>query len=414
MTQDKVLAQIPTVMTALTAGIPDLEATNRGAELYEAPQLSFLARIRPKEPEVSRIIGDLLNPRGTHGQGPLFLNALLGSLERTRVGRQDPVSVVVEASTEANRRIDILVTTSFDVVGIENKRGARESANQLNDYCRHILSEATKSDRHGTLVLLSDIPPETDDGVVHVTYRSSQGALSLEGLLDACMVDIKAERTRAYVGELIRFIREEDGVANERDNVFADAVLDLPLSQMKAVAATVLAGGRLHRRAIGDIETYIKSRLRESGLPFVFDNSLFDGINTKNSGWIIRRAGWMEKKQSYVAVQSARDGGFGIIYGVVGLKEGSSKANSGGPICPDYDVIQSASSVVPGGRMNDWWPWYASANTGDRGSDWSVQGVMSLILNCPGKFPDDVPGLNRIADDIVALAKAISPILTRS
>ena len=64
--------------------------------------------------------------------------------------------------------------------------------------------------------------------------------------------------------------------------------------------------------------------------------------------------------------------------------------------------------------MNDWWPWYTSANTGDRGSDWSVQGVMSLILNCPGKFPDDVPGLDRMTDDIVALAKAISPILTRS
>ena len=296
MTQDEVLAQIPTVMAKLTAGIRYLEAVNRGAELYEAPQLSFLARIRPKEPEVSRIIGDLLDPRGTHGQGPLFLNALLGSLERTRVGRQDPVSVVVEASTEANRRIDIVVTTPTDVVGIENKRGARESANQLKDYHRHVLSEATRSDRRGTLVLLSDVPPEEGDAVVHVAYQSSQGVLSLEGLLNVCMADIKAERTRAYVGE---FIREQDGMANGRDDVFADAVLELPPSQMKAVAAAVLAGERLHRRAIGDIETYIKSRLRESGLLFEFDKSLFDGISPKNSGWIIRCAGWMEEKQSF-------------------------------------------------------------------------------------------------------------------
>jgi hypothetical protein len=93
-----------------------------------------LTFFEPNEVTLSRIIADLIDPKGTHGQGPLFLNALLSSLGFNRVTWRDPVRVIREGLTAEGRRIDIVVETPRTLLGVENKQILR-TEKQLPPSC---------------------------------------------------------------------------------------------------------------------------------------------------------------------------------------------------------------------------------------------------------------------------------------
>ena len=92
--------------------------------------------LRTDELGLSRIVGDLLNPRGAHGQGPLFLRTLLDGLQgfdapddlnRTRV--------TLEKQITDDRRLDIYVDIDERLsLAIENKPWAGDQKNQVRDY----------------------------------------------------------------------------------------------------------------------------------------------------------------------------------------------------------------------------------------------------------------------------------------
>lgn len=63
--------------------LPLLDAKRAGTELFGAPRLNAFTLVNPNENTLSRIIGDLLDPGGTHGQGAVFLNALLDRSNRS-------------------------------------------------------------------------------------------------------------------------------------------------------------------------------------------------------------------------------------------------------------------------------------------------------------------------------------------
>ena len=93
---------------SLEVKMPLLDALRAGAEMYGAPRLSPFSLFNPSEPALSRLVGDLLDPRGTHGQGPLFLNELLLAINLPRVGVRDVVIVQREVLTQKKRRIDLV------------------------------------------------------------------------------------------------------------------------------------------------------------------------------------------------------------------------------------------------------------------------------------------------------------------
>ena len=95
---------------------------------------------------LSRIIADLLDPEGKHGQGTLFLQTLL-SLEGPKNRREWPrldgshISVVVkrELRIPSGRQIDISIRIDGDdgetyCLAIENKPYADDQVNQVRDY----------------------------------------------------------------------------------------------------------------------------------------------------------------------------------------------------------------------------------------------------------------------------------------
>lgn len=94
---------------------------------------------------ISRILADLLDPDGPHGQGTLFLERFVKGLENLRNWpdlRERRISVDVEHVIRGNRRIDIYVeiggAKAAHCLAIENKPYAEDQNNQIKDYLAHL------------------------------------------------------------------------------------------------------------------------------------------------------------------------------------------------------------------------------------------------------------------------------------
>lgn len=103
--------------------------------------------IRPKEPHLSEIIADLLDPDGSHGQCRGFLDAFLRQIIKQPIDldgllNQSPLSVTCESQTvyieKSQRRLDILVAYENFGLAIENKPWAPDQKEQLQDYIRNL------------------------------------------------------------------------------------------------------------------------------------------------------------------------------------------------------------------------------------------------------------------------------------
>ena len=91
----------------------------------------------------SRLIANLLNPYGTHGQKHLFLNIFLDMLEIERNNDSDHWTVTAETG-----RIDILLKRDnpHSVIIIENKSNyAIDQDNQMYRYWHQEIYQAMKS-----------------------------------------------------------------------------------------------------------------------------------------------------------------------------------------------------------------------------------------------------------------------------
>ena len=94
--------------------------------------------LRPDEQQLSKLIANLLDPKGKHGQGDVFLRRfldLLGTDGLDRIGDLRNSRVETERVIKNQRRLDIVV--QFDnrrCVAIENKPWAGDQPDQIKDY----------------------------------------------------------------------------------------------------------------------------------------------------------------------------------------------------------------------------------------------------------------------------------------
>ena len=94
---------------------------------------------------ISRILADLLDPQGPHGQGTRFLERFVGELGE-QVFRPDfstgRICVAVEKVIPSNRRIDVYVKIgtgeTAQCLAIENKPYAGDQENQVKDYLDYL------------------------------------------------------------------------------------------------------------------------------------------------------------------------------------------------------------------------------------------------------------------------------------
>lgn len=150
-------------LSELTPRLRAARKAERERERHRAPRFNVFRYLREDELGLSRIIADLLDPAGDHGQGTSFLEAMLDGLPETR-GRfgglraesASPIKVVTERY--ANGRfiditVDIPTATGRFCLAFENKPYASDQHGQVKAYLEYL------REQYGTRFLLVYLPP---------------------------------------------------------------------------------------------------------------------------------------------------------------------------------------------------------------------------------------------------------------
>jgi len=187
-------------------------------DYYMASHFNVFDYIAPNENKLSDIFADLLNPRGKHGQGGIFLKIFLKQIHHEKEENLDYCQVVRESQTtwisNNRRRIDILLRFKEGfVVAIENKPWSTEQENQLQDYHEHLIKKYKKDNclvyMSGNGVTPTSIEPKKQrilqrDREFEVLNYASGVVTWLEEGYKEC----QAEKIRYFLRDLIVYIKK--------------------------------------------------------------------------------------------------------------------------------------------------------------------------------------------------------------
>ena len=194
-----------------------------------ATRFNVFDLIEPDENKLSDVLACLLNPKGAHGQGDLFLRMLfrrvgLGSDARLTkdgtVQREAPTDRILKY----RRRMDVFVQAGA-LLAIENKVDSLEQPEQVKDYLAH-LDNCTRGGRvQSTLIYLTPDgrSPESLSPAALKQYQAS-GRLhcwgyqnELRAWLEDCRRDCEAQRIRDFLSDFLAYI-ESDLKRESEDN----------------------------------------------------------------------------------------------------------------------------------------------------------------------------------------------------
>ena len=131
-------ADLDRFFSELSPRLDAARTVERALDRQLARQFNAFDYLRPDELRLSKMIGDLLDPEGPHGQGQVFLRLLLDRVGFDYGGDMRNSRVDVERRIENQRRLDVVVDIGGDgdrrCLAIENKPFAGDQKNQIKDY----------------------------------------------------------------------------------------------------------------------------------------------------------------------------------------------------------------------------------------------------------------------------------------
>ena len=134
---------IPHFLNEISQELKVLEISRQRYAKQLAPTFSVFDYIYTDEMMLSRIISDLLNPKGKHAQGSIFLSLFFNLLkfpgDWSELNlEQAKITIELEKITKNGRRMDIYINIHSEGknygICIENKPFAVDGIDQLNDY----------------------------------------------------------------------------------------------------------------------------------------------------------------------------------------------------------------------------------------------------------------------------------------
>jgi hypothetical protein len=184
---------------------------------YLAPRFSVFDYIEPDEVGLSRIIADLLQPAGKHGQGDRFLRAFLDLICKTKKVTGHSCTVALEDPTlhigRDRRRIDVsLDFEGMFGIAIENKPWADELPDQLSDYVDHMRR------KYRAAFIMVFLSPQGDDpkslkanDISQLKRKGQLQCISFTGpfmqWLDSCARECEAESVRHFVRDFAAYVK---------------------------------------------------------------------------------------------------------------------------------------------------------------------------------------------------------------
>lgn len=193
------------------------EVKQRLLNQREATAFNVFDFIEPDENKLSDVLAMLLDPKGDHGQGDLFLRLLFKQLGIHRDTRDTTGAIVRrEATTHGiikhRRRMDVLIDAGA-LVAIENKIDSLEQPKQVEDYLEHLLQSArgrlslncliylTPNGRHPESLSAVRLKQELTDGRLHCWSYHRE----LRAWLENCRRDCAARRIQDFLSDFMTY-----------------------------------------------------------------------------------------------------------------------------------------------------------------------------------------------------------------
>ena len=375
--------------TALGARMEDARTRGRELDRLLARGFNALDYLRTDELGLSRIIGDLLDPYGTHGQGACFLGKfadLIGP-DRWPIGqsiRYDEFNVKVqrERATDGGGRLDISVEfrskeQKAACIAFENKPYAADGEAQISDYleflrrhyCRRFLLIYLSG--HGGMPSELGLPGDANkDGLATMSFcpRATDSEedfqlrlpFTLSEWLRECRQICEAERLRWFLGEVETFCHMTFG-----GNVTTT-------SEHKEVRDFILASDDNLRTALTVIEVWpetlsrvVERFLGELRRQVGADLGLFEDLQTgssfrgrpKNGIWASRGA-WTREADAVPFVSLSHEGQANSWFLGVGLDSGTGDTQAVDRMRERLRERLSRESNLRGSATSYNWPWY--------------------------------------------------------
>lgn len=234
---DAYKVELTNFFASLSPALDIAERVQVELDRVAATRFSIFEYFSEQEEDLSRILADLLNPSGSHGQGERFLQLFVGELTRQsnewskllrRVQSNDVLmkcKVTLEFPTQKGRKIDIVLEIphvekgNVFCIGIENKPWGRDEDRQIADYLKDLLKKYPENARMLYFSGDGSEPGENSlEGLVvqerslcqTVPYRRSKGECpSLEGWIQQCWEKCQAERVRWFLKDLLVYIERQ-------------------------------------------------------------------------------------------------------------------------------------------------------------------------------------------------------------
>lgn len=379
--------------TALGARMEGARAVERELDRLLARSFNALDYLRTDELGLSRVIGDLLDPGGTHGQGTCFLarfGDLVGSdrWPSSQSVRYDgfDVHVLRERTTDGGGRLDISVELRSSgrepaCVAFENKPYAADSEAQVADYLAFLKRHYPK--RYLLIYLTEHGGPPSErslpraackDGLAIMSFcpRDETGEyeesfplrlpFSLTDWLRECRQICDAERLRWFLGEVETFCHKTFGgivtTMSEQKEVrdFILASDDNVLTAIAVVAAWPETRNEVVKRFLEVLRDRIGRDL--GSIQDLRTGSGFGGYSgPKNGVWAFRKA-WSEAGGTVPMISLRHEHDANQWFLGVGLDPGIGDTGAEEGLGEQLSERLGADTALRGTTVSRSWPWY--------------------------------------------------------
>jgi hypothetical protein len=306
---------------------------------FESPSFSALGYFDNNETKQTEIIGSLLRPQGTHGQGTLFLRHLLTkvwpstnvdewpeeALQRVRIYREHYIHGDLQTG-KSSRRIDLLIhVDNHRVLAIESKaKDAPDGWGQVDEYLLHLKQVYTVP--YKLLYLSWDGSQPSNDSVSTEDWTLARDshvaeahcyAVFIRDWLEKCRAECVSNRVRFFLEDLMAFVDSSD----ERLTMHSDQISPEILSLLSESSANALMEARRdtllsiweHSDRIFDemiiiFQSNLRSRLLLRGIQPTIENG---GLRNEEWGAVEARIASDANGGTYVAVQRCPPGSHG-------------------------------------------------------------------------------------------------------
>lgn len=265
------------VLQTLLSNVSEIGQVHAESNSKTARQFNVftITGIETDEVRICKMLRELLDPKGTHGQGHAFLKPFVEDvllIDKNTFDYSDyaQATVIAEYSIENNRRIDLLLTIGSEKnrhrIPIEVKVYADDQPSQCFDYVHWLYNEASKNktlfyltlhgnapssdsiQRAGKKLQLSPNSPTTEK-LIHADYEGIS-RLSFGGdiihWLELCVAQ-DSVKTKAPICEVVeQFIRVLKSLTNKledkMENEIIKMLIETPENFRSAMSIITVAG----------------------------------------------------------------------------------------------------------------------------------------------------------------------------